>query len=350
MRIKTLNLIVLATTTVSLAACASSTTGPMETPIPAPVSVVPEQPATTLVASAPVPAGGLTLEELRNATITVPPWNATGYDASGCATGAQTVNKVQAENAAFLKTALSYVDIDGDGTFETIGTLICQQGEVGPQQGIIVGRDGKGVKTIGQVMSTRDGVKQIGELTGMSDGTIQVSVRDRALCCDTPPAWAQEQIRTYGWDGKRFGQVSGSTAFHPADTATDLQLVKPKAVFGKPVDGVRTANVKVTIRNNGSVAAERVVLSLRLNGALGIDAQWDSHHGELYGKPLNQLAPGAETTVEFTLTTKVTRPGEVGVYLLARAAKANGDFVADGKPNDNDSSHAYDGVDVVEFR
>jgi hypothetical protein len=329
--------------------------------VPPTATVSPNASASPEASATPTPSpvgdgsphpGGFTIDELKNATLTVPPWEDTAFKSQDCLSGKLKFTNGVAQDRVDLLPKLSYVDVDQDGGYETVVLFFCRGGQVGPMQVAVLGREGSGIKTFGQVISTRDGISQIASdgITGNYDNTIAVTTRNRALCCDAPQASAQEQVRYYKWTGTKFGQVFGTTSFYPSSTQTDISIAVPDVVFGKPVNGLRTATVKFTIKNNGPVDADLVLVRLTLAQANAANPGrvWTSSRVISSGtvplfvveRYLPPLRVGGQHEFEASITATAATSAEIAIRPLARAAKNNGDLLADTAPENNECRDA----------
>ncbi|GIH10718.1 hypothetical protein Rhe02_87850 [Rhizocola hellebori] len=330
----------------------SRPTGPPVTPgSPGPTvsaSPTPRPPATP-VATEPVPAGGISRDELRSATFDVPAFvENEGYVPCGSGSiafingsGGMVLSE---NNRQLIIGGVSYADIDGNGQWETIVHLECSQGETGPQQLIALRRAGSTIQTVGAVVKTDAEIQQFYDFTGMSDGTVQVNVRSGRICCDVPYSSMQHQVRGYGWTGQRFEQVLGSRSFH--SDKVNLQVTVSKLVFGKPTAGVRTGTVMVRVSNTGPVAVEDVILLLSLRHAEVAGPGWAAERWlpRSPARHFETLRPGENLELDLSVTTTQANVNEVGVQIFAFSAMTNGDLLADSKPDDNEGSGNLAGI------
>jgi len=240
------------------------------------------------------------------------------------------------------------VDADRDGKYETIVRMRCERGlsEVAPEQIILLGRGTGGqIRTWGQVVTTKDGIRQIGEITGLTDGSIRVDVRDRGLCCSSPYTDTQHQWRTYSWDGQKFAQTAGATAF--STQTVELAVAMNDLVFGKPVDGVRTGTLRVTVQNMGGTAVPRVLLVTELFHAQITTPGWTvTRVGQGMEAAFAGLAVSGAATIDLTFRTTESNRSMVGVGIIAIGMTTEGDYLRDTKPLNN-QGEATSGIQAV---
>jgi hypothetical protein len=221
------------------------------TPSPSPSASASATPAATTHAP-------ISPEQLMAAGVTLPPW--TPSRAANCPreiTGFDTVDR----GVTVSMYMSAQVDVDRDGSPEVVGWFRCfgtvgQSGFPGygeDAQVVAFTRDGTGaVVVLGQVVTTFDGpVKGIGKIAA-SGTDVSVEVRDW-YCCGTEVS-AQQQTRTYRWDGHRFNQSDGPRSFpdNPKlPRLVDLAVTANDLVYAAPVNGQRTATLRLTVTNRG---------------------------------------------------------------------------------------------------
>jgi hypothetical protein len=242
---------------------------PAPEPSTGPTSSVSVEPSTTAPTATPAPDGRFSLEQLRNATFTVPAWpadNLTGL--SGRLTFHDGQVLVPADNRFpferhIIIGGVTYGDVDHDGASETIVELACVvQG--GSQQLVALDRDAAGrIVTMGTVVATTGEIRVIdnNSVRVTSDGVVEARVGDIQLCCgdETPQKW---QVRGYGWTGTQFRQVSGPTALPLNPSVTDTSVTAGDLVFGPPADRIRRGTLTVTVRHVRGTRPHHLVLQL----------------------------------------------------------------------------------------
>jgi hypothetical protein len=229
---------------------------PTPTGGPTATASAPTSPAPTATATGePAPDGRISLAELKNATLDIPPWpadNLTGVSGRLKFVDGQVVSPPDATfpfERHIIIFETTYGDVDRDGAQETLALIGCWvQG--GSDQLVAFDRDREGhIVTLGTVVATTGEVRAIESATVrvLGDSTVTVKVGDFQRCCgdDTPVLW---QIRGYRWNGQTFRQVSGPTAFPVNPSVTETGVTADDLVFG-PVgnDGWRHGTLTVTV-------------------------------------------------------------------------------------------------------
>ncbi len=227
-----------------------------------------ESPSASPTASrAAAPDGRITVTELMRSALYVPAWS----KPSNCRSGRLDFAAMPTANAGdgqYLwidKTV--YTDLDGDGAQETVAIIWCSPGQALVGQAVAFDRDNTGkIVTLGQVVAPQPaqdhGIRTLFDLRTGDAGTVDVQVADLVPCCGVSRNMAEQQWRTYGWDGSAFQQVDGPTAFTPRVPATKLSVTVSELRFGPLSGGVRHGTVTVTVRNTGTAAAPGVVVGL----------------------------------------------------------------------------------------
>ena len=106
-----------------------------------------------------------------------------------------------------------------------------------------------------------------------ADGAIGVRVGDVFATGEGMTRLSAEwQWRSYRFDGTRFTQVGGPTAFHAVPPETDLQAIGTPAVFGAAVNGVRTATARVTVHNAGPHGTPGVLMWVGVSSGMRLPA------------------------------------------------------------------------------
>ena len=227
---------------------APSTTAPHQ---PAPVPSDQGPPPTTTTAPA-VPDGRISASELGRAGVDLPAWQLS----SDCPT--RRVIFRSNLDVAFTVTVMdiTYSDVDGDGSVETFALLGCRIGQGPAQQVVGFDRDPSGaIVTLGQVVDmtqTPGQVQYIAAVRPGGNGTVGVQVGDQTPCCGIELRHVELQWRLYRYDGHRFRQSGGPTAFTPVPAAFgSVAVTVTPVLLGPASGGVRLGTTTVTVRNNG---------------------------------------------------------------------------------------------------
>lgn len=235
---------------------------------PAPADSTDPAPSPTPSASAldRTPDGRIDKAELLSVRVDLPAWQA------GASCPAKQVRLVkEAEPGDVWLALFSYGDVDRDGAQETLVVVRClTPGGGGPEQLVALDRDREGrIVTIGRVVATDKQVEWLSKLDPRPDGSVRVKVADVLPYDDQRPEWAQYQWRTYGWNGERFEQIGGPTAFEPNPLFTDLRVTGSDVVFAdRPGDEWRHGSITVTVRNAGNQDARNVTIQMTFGEGL----------------------------------------------------------------------------------
>ena len=281
----------------SVAGCraAAQTAGPDPTEPPT-------APATTNA-----PDGRISLAELTTATLEVPAWphGILGH----CPHGAVKMGTKASVDYTPLQIMGQpvYADVDHDGALETVINLRCSP-EGSAEQVLAYDRDAAGsVYLVGKVVGTvgprgRQGIDimRVHGIAAAPEGQVNVDVGEYFTCCGDNPDSSQHQWRTYGWDGNRFVQAGGPTAFGPNPKVTDLAVTSSNLVMLMQPDGKWHGTLTMTIVNRGDYKAPAVLhvaLPIHLtpsgNGWSGCDVAGDGFSQCMLGV----LTVGASRTV-----------------------------------------------------
>src|SRR5437762_2584288 len=87
------------------------------------------------------------------------------------------------------------------------------------------------------------------------DGRVKVEVGDYAVGGSNGPDLPQHQWRVYAFDGQRFNQVGGPTAFPPNPRVVDMAITAKDVVLTKGGDGKWHGTMAVTVRQKSGVDA-----------------------------------------------------------------------------------------------
>ncbi|MGW0216157.1 hypothetical protein ACWDXH_17380 [Micromonospora chokoriensis] len=234
-------------------------------PTPPPTSAPPKPTptgspsATTGTPSAP--DGRISRAQLLAAQVDLPNWQP-GEMEGGCATAKVRlrVDTNQTYVSELAENAFEYGDLDGDGATETVAVVSCRYGEASAKQVVAFDRDRDGqIVTLGRVVRTGEKLADILATEVDQSGSVEVRVADDQPCCGTPWYWRQEQVRTYRWDGERFDQIDGPTAFGKDPRLTDLRMTMTHELVDVPgTDTRRTLTMVFTVTNAGPVDAPQV--------------------------------------------------------------------------------------------
>lgn len=294
-----------------------STTAPTGTPSP---SVTPS-------AAPSVPTGRIGRDELLAVSVDLPAWSS----GAGCRTrDVRLVERTGRVGAVVLSSgAFEYGDVDADGVAEPIGLLRCLTAE-GPyaEQVVAFDRapDGR-VVVLGRVFrSDPNRPEWFLALDVRSDGSVRVEVSDQVPSDGSAPNTLHRQARTYQWNGSRFAQTAGPTAF-PSESPPPDPTVQPSVstplftvttttvTYGAPdADGWRRGRTTITFVNNGPTRLDDVRVSYTDNGRDTLE------HTALVGCPTamgsggrilcfpEPVEPGRQGSVVFPFITKSSGP------------------------------------------
>ncbi|MEV6526112.1 hypothetical protein AB0M43_29640 [Longispora sp. NPDC051575] len=266
--------------------------------------------------------------QLAHATLDLPGRGATSLCGGGRFTFRAGVSVLDGElNYTILKTVES--DLDGDGTIEITALITCAVRD--PSLQVVTFRPtGPGTfATMGTVVRNEPGgpVATIYDLRREPGGTVSAQVSDhqvsRAADAEhrTEPQW-----RTYAWRGGAFTQVDGPTTFPANQRYVDLAVTSADLVLGPEVKSQRRGVLKVTVTNNGTLAAPSVALNIRVPEWL---RQTGTGCGPERGEPFVRLS---------TCHSGELKPGEsrvIEVEFTAHVAYDNADVTQGGPPSLN---------------
>ncbi|MFF5178539.1 hypothetical protein ACFY2Q_11020 [Micromonospora sp. NPDC000316] len=231
------------------------TAPPTTAPLPTPSAS--ESPSSTPSIAPSAPDGRISRAQLLAARLDLPAWPSVAPDS--CTTSRVRLATSSNKDFVPLLTDLTvgHADLDGDGADETVAVVACRYGESLAKQVLAFDRNDSGqIVTLGRVVRTTDGVEDIRGLKVSTAGSIEVRVADLQPCCDTPTYWAQEQLRTYRWEGGRFTQTDGPTKFGKDPRLTNLRLTMTHELVDAP--GGRKLTTVLTVTNAGPVDAAQV--------------------------------------------------------------------------------------------
>ncbi|MEV0157340.1 hypothetical protein AB0H57_26925 [Micromonospora sp. NPDC050686] len=227
----------------------SPSTAPSSAP---PTSSPTGSPAGSAGAEPPAaPDGRISRAQLLAGKVTLPAWSPDECQADG----AVRLRKADDDVGEPALVSLAHGDVDADGADETVALVGCRYGEAVGKQVVAFDRDTAGrIVTLGRVARTGEGQRDILAYEVTGGGSVRVRVADIQPCCDVPTYLTRDQWRTYRWQGGRFTQTGGPTAFGPDGRLTDLTLTAGELVLGTPdAAGKRTGSLTLTVVNKGPV-------------------------------------------------------------------------------------------------
>ncbi|MET8039922.1 hypothetical protein ABZU25_03530 [Micromonospora sp. NPDC005215] len=235
------------------------------TPTPPPPSAPPTPPPPTGSPSSSIaptaPDGRISRAQLLAARVDLPNWQP-GEMEGGCATAKVRLRTDTDDTyvSELAEHAFRYGDLDGDGAVETIAVVSCRYGEASAKQVVAFDRDRDGrIVTLGRVFRTGEGLRDVLATEVDRSGSVEVRVADIQPCCGTPGYLQREQVRTYRWDGERFNQTDGPTAFGKDPRLTDLRMSMTHELVDVPgADTRRTLTTVFTVTNAGPIDAPQV--------------------------------------------------------------------------------------------
>jgi hypothetical protein len=233
--------------------------GPTSSPKSTPTLGTTPQPTVTRSDAQPsshppaAPDGRISRAQLLAAPVDLPPWPS--YVPPTCTTDNVKLRPGPVDEYLPVLLDLAYGDIEADGATETIALVACRIGEAQAKQVVAFDRDTAGkIVPLGWIVRTDDEIEDITDFTVEAGGRIRVRVADLQPCCSTPAYWARHQWRTYGWNGERFTQTEGPTAWGQDARLTDLTMAAGGLILG-PANptGKRPGSLTLTVTNAGPV-------------------------------------------------------------------------------------------------
>ncbi len=164
------------------------------------------------------------------------------------------------------------VDFDHDGALESVALIDCS---IQGHDSVVVALDrdvtGK-IVTVGQVVATKSSspVRAVFDIRADPNGAIGVQVGDKGVCCATTEAMVEHEWRGYTYDGQRFTQTSGRTAFTPVAPGTDLGMTMSDLTLGTPTNGLRHGSVTATVTNHGPKPAPGAIIQMSISTDQGV--------------------------------------------------------------------------------
>jgi hypothetical protein len=231
-------------------------TGGSTTPEPSAGVRAPSASEPPVAVAAPDP--GIPADEIRNGTLTLPPWPAGLPGSDGCRSGAVRFTDGTSTEPYHVTIVgrPAHVDVDRDGGPESLVLVRCTPQAAVFQVLVYDRAPGGQIRLVGRVLATPDGperggIRFVHAVEPTADGQIRVDVGDYAPCCGVPADLPQHQWRTYGWTGQRFTQTGGPTAFGPNPKTADLSVTGPDVVLTAQGDGTWRGRVTVRLTNGG---------------------------------------------------------------------------------------------------
>jgi hypothetical protein len=176
---------------------------------------------TTASPDGPEP-GGLDMAELNEATVQIPAW-APDAVIAGCPSGplhfSGGVHQADATKAVRLEQ-VAFVDVDQDGTKETVARYSCGTAQLVTGQVVVLQRDPvRGFRTFGQVFRQTAAVKAICDIrAGEGKHTVDVKVASEPLPRDCSLAGTGFVVTTWGsfnydWRAHTFVKIGEAFTF-----------------------------------------------------------------------------------------------------------------------------------------
>ncbi|BCJ71727.1 hypothetical protein CS0771_12710 [Catellatospora sp. IY07-71] len=274
---------------------------------PPPVAASPEvtvspSPSPSPSAVPTGPDGRFTLSQLTAAKVEVPAW--TGGSGQSCASGRVRLPKIK--DVQYFNVpgdvglfSVVHTNLDDDAALETAALIACKTGEASRRRVLAFDRDENGRTVMTGIVASGS----IWTIAANRQGGIDADVSDFQACCSTPKVMELHQIRTYGWNGTAFAQLSGPEEFAAHDGLIDLAVSVKGITWAETkqitVAGAkrpyRTATVVLKVVNKGPAASGEWMVLLDDSG------QAEALSGIGQAQPV--LDAGA--TVEVTVTFRV---------------------------------------------
>ncbi|MET7400999.1 hypothetical protein ABZS66_46720 [Dactylosporangium sp. NPDC005572] len=237
-----------------IAAFAADPHGNNPPPVPGnSITPTPVESATPLPASPsaePPPDGVITAAQLGAVTVDFPPFLSRQCDTTAVKLAISAGKGEIGQSTAWIEKVV-HTDLDGDSALETAALVQCRSGETPRGQVLAFDRNADGAVVLLGVVVAEDSRYVVRDIAVRDGGGIVAEVSDFIACCGTEPGAERHQFREYGWEGGKFRQLAGPTAFGDPARVTDLQVTVTDVVLGPVVDGKRTGTAKVTVKNNG---------------------------------------------------------------------------------------------------
>ncbi|WP_422772591.1 hypothetical protein ACN28C_06120 [Plantactinospora sp. WMMC1484] len=280
-------------------------------PAPSPSTTTPAAPPTPGTPTPGAPQLPIGAEELRDSVIDVPRWSRPELR-STCPSGPIRFDDGQASGGSvdirLRLTHLVELDLDGDGVREAAVRLACEGPERDAAVALAFDRDRAGrIVRLGIVLEQGGDVAGFDELR-TAGSAVEVRVRDYHLE-GLPSETIRYQWRAYSWNGERFVQSGGPTAFPPHPLVTDLSIGGEELRLTRGEDGAYTGTLSLTVRNAGpqrATAPELVVTLPPETRATGTGLRCTAYAGKLSCvRTLAPLDAGRSVDLIFEVRTVV---------------------------------------------
>ncbi|GIG57930.1 hypothetical protein Lfu02_23020 [Longispora fulva] len=286
-------------------------------------------------------------QELANATVDIPGRGPTSLCKGGRLTFTNAVSVIDGElNYTILKTVES--DLDGDGTTEVTALLTCAVRDPSLQVVTFSPTGQGGFTTVGTVLQNEGPVATIYDLRLADGGAVSAQVSDHQVSRATDAEHRTEpQWRTYARRDGTFAQVAGPTTFPADQRYVDLDVSTGNLVLEPAGSGRRHGVLKVTVRNNGTLAAPSLRVDLRVpvgltragDGWAGCDPEQPEPPSRATVCHYGELAPGASRvlSLEFTANEGADLL-QGGSSVHAASQMPSGESLADSDQSNNSES------------
>ncbi|GAB3860406.1 hypothetical protein ACFPIJ_27760 [Dactylosporangium cerinum] len=276
-------------------------------PTPTPVGSDPAGPSTAPPTATP-PDGVISVAQLRAVKV-----DFSAFQVGDCPTKAVTLlGSAPANGTKAWVTKVVHTNLDADPALETAALILCRLGETPESQVIAFDRDASGaIVTLGTVIS--EGPRaNVRDITARDGGGVVADVSDTIACCGSSPDDERHQQREYGWDGTKFRQLAGPTAFGDPARVTDLRITVTAVTLGPVTDGRRTGTATVTVKNNGPKPSGRFRVNIK-NCSFACNADPAVFDPSLFGAGSVPHAPlPAGEQISMTMTITVVDPAFTG--------------------------------------
>lgn len=320
-------------------------------PSPAP-SATPSATPQVSPSAATAPDGRITRAQLLAARFDLPDFPE--INKARCDEDAQRVLPTPAGNQPGLLD-LRYGDVDGDGAVETVATLGCRVYEFIEKQVVALDRDADGrIVALGRVAATHldpaaaQDFSDVAAVRVTADGAVRVHVSEYRRCCAADYTKIPHQWRTFRWNGDRFLQSDGPTAFpsrtpneeettgagtpsRGPDASAKFTVTATPLVYGKAdANGRRPGNTTVTFVNTGRTAVEFPMITFPRNGQdQPLHTQWrgciaDGAKPDRHWCITEPIAAGARRSIVLPFQTESTAPGASLTVLVAASVDRAG--------------------------
>ncbi|MEU7651112.1 hypothetical protein [Micromonospora taraxaci] len=234
---------------------------PTPPPTSAPPTPTPTGSPSTTTSPPSAPDGRISRAQLLATRVDLPSWPSNLAE-QGCTTSNVRLktNATDLFVSELANDAFRYGDVDDDGAVETLAVVSCRYAEASAKQVVAFDRNPDGrIVTLGRVVRTGDGFDDVLAVEINRNGSVEVRVADIVPCCGIPTYLVREQVRTYRWDGERFGQTDGPTAFGKDPRLTDLRLSMSHELVDVPgADTRRKLTTVFTVTNAGPLDAPQM--------------------------------------------------------------------------------------------